>query len=224
MTENLSTLLLHLFTGTIRPLPPEGQPTGMFKSPVDRATVTKLGLVGDHHADKRVHGGPEKAVHLFTQDTYALLSERRPQLAPQLVPGVLGENLSTRGLTEEDVCVGDIFELGSAKLQISQPRSPCWKIDHRLGTSDMVDTLNGLACPGWYFRVLEEGEIAVGDELRLVERVSTWTLKQLLVLLNEHRPDPADLHAIAEAPGLTENWRRKYVGRAKWLQGLPGRF
>lgn len=214
----VSVPLLGLFVGSIRPLPPEGQPTGMFKEPVEQARVGVDGIVGDRQGDRRVHGGPEKAVHLFTQEAYDRISAERPDIAEQLRPGVFGENLSTRGLTEADACISDVFALGSARIQISQPRSPCWKIDNRLDTVNMVPLINDLGCPGWYFRVLTEGDITVGDELELVERPAPdWSLARMLRLLAEHRPEPTLLLELADAPGLNDALRRKCLGRAEWI-------
>ena len=107
--------LLGLFVGTtLRPLPPEGQPTGMFKEPVERAQICVGGIVGDHQGDRRVHGGPEKAVHLFTREAYGRIGEARPNVAQLLRPGILGENLSTSRLTESEVCIGDVYALAEA--------------------------------------------------------------------------------------------------------------
>lgn len=221
---DVSVPLLGLFVGTIRPLPPEGQPTGIFKGPVPRAEVHTDGIVGDHQGDRRVHGGSEKAVHLFTGEGYDRIAAARPDVAGLLRPGVLGENLFTRGLTESDVCIGDVYALGSARLQVSQPRSPCWKIDNRLGTRDMVPVIIGLGCPGWYFRVAAAGVVAVGDELQLLERPAPdWPLARLLATLAEHRPHPDTLRALANAPGLNENWRRRCLRRAAWLSGRSAR-
>lgn len=212
--------LLGLFVGGIRPLPPEGQATGMFKEPVERAKIHTAGIVGDQQGDRRAHGGPEKAVHLFTREAYVRIGAERPDVAELLRPGVLGENLSTSGVTEADACISDVYALGSARIQISQPRSPCWKIDHRLDTQNMVPLINALGCPGWYFRVLAEGEVAVGDHLWLIERPAPdWSLARMLAIMAAHRPDPADLASLAAAPGLNAQWQRRCLGRAQWLRG-----
>ena len=160
-----------VFVGTLRPLPPEGQQTGMFKMPVAGPVVAEReGLAGDMQADLRVHGGPEKAVHYYPAEHYAALAARVPALAGVLIPGVLGENLSGRGLTEDSVCIGDVFAIGTCRLQVSQPRQPCWKISHRLGHEPMSRVIADAGLTGWYFRVLEAGEIAAGDGIECVER------------------------------------------------------
>lgn len=208
--------------GGLRPLPREGQLTGMYKEPVaGPVRVGRLGLEGDRQGDLTVHGGPDKAVHLYPADHYAVLAARRPDLADLLVPGVLGENLSVRGIDEADVCLGDTWAAGTVRLQVSQPRRPCWKIDHRLGTEGMVDLVNELARPGWYYRVSVEGELAAGDAFELVDRPAPdLTLRGLLTAFAEHRPDPALLRCYAAAPGLTPGWVDRLTRRAAWLEGL----
>ena len=120
------------FIGGIRPLPDSGRPTGIYKQAVTAALeLGPEGFTGDHQADRRVHGGPDKAVHLYPARHYGQLVQRFPEAAGQLVAGSLGENLSTADLDESDVRVGDIWRLGDARLQVCQPRSPCWKIDDR---------------------------------------------------------------------------------------------
>lgn len=208
--------------GQLRALPREGQRTGMYKEPVTGPVhVGRLGLAGDRQGDLTVHGGPDKAVHLYPSDHYAVLARRRPDLADQLVPGVLGENLCVRGLDETGVCLGDTWAAGTVRLQVSQPRRPCWKIDHRLDTDGMVELINELLVPGWYFRVLVEGELEAGDAFTLVDRPAPdLTLRGLLETFGAHRPDPADLRRYATAPGLTPGWVDRLTRRADWLEKL----
>lgn len=162
-------LAVSIFTGGVRPLPPEGEPTGMFKREQPMPVwIGREGIAGDQQADRRVHGGLEKAVHLYPADHYPILAAAFPAIAGLLRPGALGENLSVAGLSEADVRLGDIFRLGDATLQISRPRTPCWKIDRRLGTEGVMAFIAEHGLTGWYFRVLEEGQAEGGDELRLV--------------------------------------------------------
>ena len=210
-----------VFVGTLRPLPPEGQQTGMFKMPVAGPVVAEReGLAGDMQADLRVHGGPEKAVHYYPAEHYAALAARVPALAGVLIPGVLGENLSGRGLTEDSVCIGDVFAIGTCRLQVSQPRQPCWKISHRLGHEPMSRVIADAGLTGWYFRVLEAGEIAAGDGIECAERPAPGlTLARLWTARLAHRPDPAELRCLAAAPGLNPDWVTRLVERAAWLAG-----
>ncbi|MDK9724095.1 MAG: MOSC domain-containing protein [Sterolibacteriaceae bacterium MAG5] len=209
-----------LFTGGIRPLPPENQPTGMFKDERFEPVWAGLeGFAGDAQADRRVHGGPEKALHQYSAENYARLAAAFPEAASLLVPGSLGENISVPGWTEADVCIGDVFRLGDARIQVSQPRSPCWKIDRRYGVEGMTQFIDREGVTGWYFRVVEEGEAAPGCAFELLERTAPdASIARLWRLWREHRPDPADLDALAATPGLSPNWVKKLADRAAWLR------
>ncbi len=164
-------LAVTLYIGAVRPLPPENQPTGIFKEiAAGPLHLGREGLAGDEQADRRVHGGPEKALHLYPADHYPRLAAAFPSIAPLLVPAILGENVSVAGLSEHDVCIGDIYRLGEATIQVSRPRSPCWKIDRRLGVNGVMAHMAATGMTGWYFRVLEEGAVKSGDALTLVAR------------------------------------------------------
>ncbi len=219
MDVSLSVVLDAVRIGRLRSLPPEGQATGIHKEPVaGPVRVTTLGLVGDEHGDRRVHGGPEKALHYFSVEGYERLASALG-LVGSLHPGDLGENLGGRGATERTVCVGDVFRIGTATAQVSRPRSPCWRIDHRLGVDGANLLLAQLRCQGWYLRVLEEGEVAAGDWMTLLERPSPdATIDRLLEVQQQDRPDPVELRELASATGLTPEISRRLSGRAEWLE------
>lgn len=212
--------LEQLFIGTLRPLPPEGRMTGMFKHAVSGVqTLGLTGLSGDEQADLQHHGGPYKALHHFPLEHYADFAQRWPERAPMLQAGVMGENLSTRGLTENGVCIGDVYTLGSCRIRVSQPRTPCWKINHRLDIGSASAYVVESGRTGWYYQVLETGTFAAGDPLTLVERPSPWlTLSHYWQTINAHRPDTALLRRIAAAPGLAPDKARRHAERALWLE------
>jgi len=221
----LAAPLTGLYTGRVQPMPGDGRPTGIFKSPaVGPVEIGAEGLAGDVQADRRVHGGPEKAIHHFPSDTYARLAERFPEQAAQFGPGQIGENFSTHGFAERHVCIGDVFTIGTARLQLCQPRSPCWKINARFGVEEGITEFiaeQGIA--GWYYRVLQPGTVQLGDTLRLIERPpGAPTLTAFWMLVNAHRPDPAALIALAEAPGLADGWRGRLLRRVEWLRTHAG--
>jgi MOSC domain-containing protein YiiM len=209
-----------LFTGRIAPLPGSGRPTGMFKVPLQApAWLGPEGLDGDEQADRRVHGGPDKAVHLYPAGHYARLASRFPQAATELLPGNLGENISCAALSEADVCVGAVFQLGEARLQICQPRSPCWKIDDRFAAEGMAAYIAEAQLTGWYFRVVQPGRVSPHDSLTVVDPASgAPTLAEALSLWQEHRPAPAALRGLASCPGIAAGWQRKIAERARWLE------
>jgi len=208
-----------LFLGGIRPLPPDNGPTGIFKQPVEMPVwLGKEGLAGDAQADRRVHGGPEKALHQYPVAHYARLAEAFPDAAPLLMPGSLGENLSVPGWDEVNISIGDVFQLGDAKIQVSQPRSPCWKIDHRFGADGMAQFIAEQRITGWYFRVLEEGAVEPGAGFARIERnFRPLPVATLLSVWAAHRPDPTYLLELSRAPGLSPGWVKKLVDRAERL-------
>ena len=213
-----------LFTGTIRPLPESGRPTGMFKQPVGAPLfLGPEGFAGDQQADRRVHGGPEKAVHLYPAAHYARLAEKFPEAAGKLRPGSLGENISSTTLDETRVRVGDVFQLGAAQLQLCQPRSPCWKIDDRFGCDGMAAYIAEQRLTGWYFRVLQPGAVMPETGLDLVESAADApTLAAAMALWATHRPAPDALRQLAATPGIAAGWQRKIVDRLAWLEKQDG--
>ena len=213
-----------IFTGRVKLMLPDGEPSGIFKSAVDGPRhLGTNGLEGDEQADLRYHGGPEKALHQFPAEHYALLAQEWPQCASLLEPGVLGENISTRGMTEHDVCIGDVFGMGEARIQLSQPRSPCWKIDRRLKVDGASRFVEAAGVTGWYYRVLDEGRLCAGDEIVLLERPNAWlTLVHYWDTVMAHRPDPVALRQIAAAAGLATDKAQRWLERAAWLEANAG--
>lgn len=210
-----------LLIGDIRILEPEGHRTGLFKEPVAQAMATRLGLVGDHQADHRYHGGPEKALHQYPPDHYPRLAARFPAAAHHAMPGGLGENLSSAGMTEWTVCIGDRYRVGEAELEVSQPRTPCWKINHRFGEKQLSQFIQTERMTGWYYRVIQEGLIATGAAITLQARPNPeWPLERFWRLVNQHRPEPQELQALAAAVGLTASWSQRLQDRAGRLGQL----
>jgi len=209
---------ISLFIGGIRALPESGRPSGIYKQAVSQAlSIGVEGLAGDQQADRRVHGGPEKAVHLYPARHYARLAARFPEAAGQLLPGSMGENISTPDLDEGDVGIGDIWRLGSARLQVCQPRSPCWKIDERFASEGMAAFIAEERLTGWYWRVLTPGRIAPGDPLLLETAADALTLAEAMLLWQAHRPPLADLEKLAASPGIASQWQQKIENRLRWL-------
>ncbi|HEY7575900.1 MAG TPA: MOSC domain-containing protein [Thermoanaerobaculia bacterium] len=141
--------------------------TAIYKEPVlFRVRVRRLNLDGDSQADLRVHGGPDKAVYAYDLSGY---EHFRRLLSTGLPFGQFGENLTVEGMPESLVRIGDIYRIGSALLQVSQPRSPCYKLSLRMGRPDFGKDFVASGHPGFYLRVLEEGELGAGDSIELVE-------------------------------------------------------
>lgn len=213
---------ISLFVGGIRLLPESGRPTGIYKQPATGPlALGPEGFLADSQADRRVHGGPEKAVHLYPAAHYARLAARFPEIAGQLVPGSLGENLSTAELDESSVRIGDIWQLGDARLQVCQPRNPCWKIDERFATEGMAQFIAEQRLTGWYWRVLTPGTVAPGNALLLEQAGTGPTLAAAMQLWQDHRPAIAELDRLAATPGIAEHWRQKIEQRLAWLRRSP---
>ncbi len=213
-----------LFIGGITQLPDSGRPTGMYKSPVrESIQLGDTGFVGDQQADHRVHGGPEKAVHLYPASHYQKLATRFPEVADALVAGSLGENLSTADLDENDVRIGDVWQLGEAQLQVCQPRNPCWKIDERFACEGMAAYIDAAGLTGWYWRVLQPGQVVPGDLLILREpALAAPTLRKAMQLWRQHRPEINALTQLAETPGIATGWKNKITQRLGYLKQAGG--
>jgi len=189
---------------------PNGEPSGIHKAPVrGPVAVTETGLAGDGQGDTRRHGGPEKAVHHYPTDHYDTWVADRPELGPALEAfGAFGENVATRGLTETDVCVGDVFRLGTAAVQVSHGRQPCWRLNVRFDDAAMAKRVQTTGRTGWYYRVLEPGEVQAGDVLVLRDRPRpAWPLFRLLDLLYRDTRNWDALAEMAALPELTPSWR-----------------
>ncbi len=206
--------VLALLAGKIAPLT-AGETSAIAKVPLHGACrIGFLGVEGDQQADQRVHGGPDKALHHYPSDHYAhwgSLAVDHPLLN---APGAFGENISTWGLLENAVCIGDRFRLGSALVEISQPRQPCWKQGARMQWTTLPAMMVRERRSGWYYRVIEEGEAAAGDSLTLLDRPhADWTVSRVfgLLIAGDHKRMPQDLAAIACLPQLFEGWRQRAV-------------
>lgn len=181
--------------------------TGIFKQPVnERVMVRSLNLDGDGQADLTVHGGLDKAVYAYPFEHYDYWRGELPQT--ELPLGIFGENFTTTGLTEADVNIGDRFEIGTVKLIVTQPRMPCYKLGIRFGRPDLVKRFLASRRTGFYFRVLQEGEVGVGDTLELVSRDdNNITVADITQLYTHEQTNPDLLHRAAQLAALPESWR-----------------
>lgn len=193
--------------------------TGIFKDPVaGPVRVTATNLEGDRQADLTVHGGVDKAVYAYPSEHYRLW--RRELERDDLPWGMFGENLTTEGLLEADVRIGDRFAIGTAELEVSQPRLPCFKLGIRFGRPDMVKRFLRSGRLGFYFRVRLEGVLAAGDPVRRLIAASpdAPTVADLARLESSDRHDTALLERAARTPALTDSWRRGYADRLARLR------
>jgi MOSC domain-containing protein YiiM/ferredoxin-NADP reductase len=181
--------------------------TGIFKSPVSgRIRLRSLDFDGDAQADLSVHGGPDKAAYVYASEHYAYWRRELPDMV--LPWGIFGENLTTEGLDEDALQVGDRFRIGSAEVMVTQPRLPCFKLGLRFGRDDMVKRLLASGRLGFYFRVVTEGEIAAGDQVLLVERAKdSLPVSEVTRLYAHDKNDLEGLQRMVGVAALPEDWR-----------------
>lgn len=194
----------------------------------ERQHATELGFTNDEQGDPRFHGGIQKALHIYPSEHYPVWQE---ELGDKIIfqsAGAFGENLSSSGVTEHSICLKDKIRIGSTLLEVSQGRMPCWKLNVRFDQNDMARRLQDTLRTGWYFRVLEEGEIGAGDEIILCERpYPEWPLTRIMEAVFTGCLDKQELKELAELP-LVESWgalieRRLETGKVEdWEMRLVG--
>lgn len=189
----------------------EAVATGIFKTAVHRPVhVSFLNLAGDRQADLTVHGGTYKAVYGYPSEHYDYW---RAQLRiDELQWGAFGENLSTAGLLEDGVFVGDRYRIGSAEFEVTQPRVPCFKLGIKFGDQRMVKQFLQSRRTGFYFKVIEEGEVAAGDKIERTAHGSI-SIADVLRAAYDRPADPALIELASQAIALPENWRAEFRDR-----------
>ena len=210
--------VLSVNVGLPREVSWRGKPvtTGIFKEPVaGPVPIRTLNLDGDRQADLRVHGGRDKAVYAYPSEFYELWRSERPELA--FPWGQFGENLTTEGLRDEDVSVGDRFRVGTAELIVTQPRLPCFKLGIKMGRDEFVTEFLQRGLFGFYLAVAREGEVEAGDPIVALSRDPRgFGVTEIARLYVHDRDDIEGLQRAAELDVLPESWRSYFRRR------LPG--
>ncbi len=191
--------------------------TGIFKHPVaGRILMHPLNLDGDRQADLSVHGGPTKAVYVYPGEHYAYWQGELPGMA--LPWGMFGENLTTRGLSESTVSIGDRFRIGSAEVVVTEPRLPCYKLGLRFGRDDIIKRFLASRRTGFYFGVLKEGDVGAGDAIQRISRDPHGvTVADIAHLYADKRANVELLHRAVQVEGLPESWRTYFRARIRKL-------
>lgn len=215
--------LTSIHVGKVAPLGPDGVPSGFVKHRTEAVVeVTCEGLAGDEQADLSVHGGVEKAVYGYALEHYADWRREFPQHLATLEPGGFGENLCIEGLREADICVGDVHRIGSVRLQVCQPRQPCFKLALRFSDNKMPKAMIRTGRAGWYYRVLESGETRAGDLVSLEDRPNPdFPFSRLVELISFGKASLTELKRLQNLSGLASDWRdraREMLDRRE----LPG--
>ena len=192
--------------------------TGFFKhSRADRQWLGYEGLRGDEQSDRRYHGGVDKAVCVYPGEHYPFWQET---LSLADMPwGAFGENFTTTGLLESEVCVGDTFSVGEARVQISQPRQPCWKLARRWRIKDLAAQVERTGLTGFYFRVLRHGFVKAGDLFSLEERpFPDWSIGRCNDVMHHGTGDVDAARDLAQCPALSGSWKDSLWARAAELE------
>jgi MOSC domain-containing protein YiiM len=187
--------------------------TGIYKEPVaGKHKISALGITGDKQADLKVHGGVYKAVYSYPFEHYESWSR---ELGQDSFPfGQFGENLTISGLMEDEVRIGDVFRVGTALLEVTQPRVPCFKLAHKMNLPKFPALFTASLRTGFYHRVLEEGEVSAGDA---IERVKTdpqsITVREMMRIMHIDREDFVTMEKAIRIPALTPSWREELQER-----------
>lgn len=208
--------VLSVNVGGIRDFDHRGQPakSGIWKSPVEgRVAARGVNLAGDDQADRRVHGGPDKAVYAYANEDARWWGEH---LGRALAPGEFGQNLDVDGIDVTGALVGERWEIGSCALEVSEPRIPCWRLAVRMSDDQFPRRFTEAGRPGTYLRIVQEGDLGVGDEVRVVDRPRhDLTIGDFFRIFTIDRGELRRLIDVAQvSPGWKE-WAEQQLARQK---------
>ena len=213
MTQTLEAIILGVFTGKARDRWDGKAPSAIAKQAASGPLwLSKTGLASDEQADTAVHGGPEKALHHYAADHMAHWATAFADRSDFFQPGCFGENISSLGLTEATLCLGDVLQMGGATVEICQGRQPCWKLNLHTEIAAMAPSFQRTGFTGWYYRVLEEGEVAAGGTIRLIQRQHPdWTLQRLIKARFDPKLQPHEAQELSQLAVLAEGWRAAFA-------------
>lgn len=214
-TGSVTARINGLFLGRV-----EHRWAGLDPSAIGKTLVTgdqeidALGFTQDAQADPKHHGGPDKAIHHYPTDHYApWIAEGA--IPAGTVPAAFGENIAAIGLTEDTLCIGDVLRLGTALVQVSQGRQPCWKVSQHTGNKRMAYLFQKTGRTGWYYRVLEPGRAGIGDTITLVERRQpNWSVRRVTAARLTRKVSQKEAAIMASMPELANGWRQAFARMA----------
>ncbi len=189
--------------------------TGIFKEPVrGPVRLRKLNLDGDKQADLTVHGGADKAIYAYPKEHYNYWKKELPEMS--LPWGMFGENFTTQGMFEETVNVGDQFQIGTAKVVATQPRMPCYKLGVKFGRMDIIKKFLASGLTGVYFKVMKEGDLEQGDEIKLIKKdENNVTIKDIVRLYTVNKDDLQTMERAVKVKDLPNGWKFHFIEHLK---------
>lgn len=201
-----------LYAGKPTPFGPRKTPSSIIKQPFQTIHVEFDGAVEDEQGNKKLHGGPEMAIHQYSQFSYQVLKNHFESIADRFVIGSIGENISSPDMTDENVLIGDIYKMGDVLLQVSSPRAPCVKINQRYFHKDIDLFIAKQGITGWYYRVMREGKITIGDPITLEDRdEQNPSIKEVMRLVRTKMGLREQKQEAANASGLAQEWVKKLM-------------
>lgn len=219
ITEKDGTAVLAINVGQPKPLPGQKREvlSGIVKHPVSVPVFLSFtGMTGDGQADLVNHGGPDKAVCVYDYSRYSALERLMDR---KLDWGAFGENLTVTGCKEEEVRIGDVFEIGDAKVQVSQPRQPCFKLSARYNYKDLPVYFQESGHTGFYFRVLEEGEVGPEPRFKRVQTdAASMTILEANRIMHQGKQDEEGMRALLSVPALSDSWKQSLLKRLNKLE------
>ena len=201
--------IVGLFTGRVQTLWPGQAPSAIAKTRIEGARqVTASGLQGDMCADRTVHGGPDQAIHHYAADHMPFWTTQFAQHTTTFVPGCFGENVATTGLDEHNLCIGDVLSMGTARVQVSQGRQPCWKLNAHIGHKDMARAFRTTCRTGWYYRVLEPGVVTPDSFMHVMERPAPeWPIHEVIAARFAREVSEETAQRLSDLAPLSAAWK-----------------
>lgn len=195
--------------------------------------LDSTGLAGDEQAEKAFHGGPDRALCHYPREHYDYWKMMYPEIEERFVAPFFGENISTVGMTEETVFIGDIYQWGSAFIQVTQPRSPCYKLNPLTDVADFAQVMQDTGRTGWLYRVIGKGDVSSQKPLSLLTRTSAVSVREAVAIAFHLPFDETEYRHLLHSPGLSASWtltmqRRLATGKIedfnRRLFGFAGPF
>lgn len=195
-----------VFTGPVRDTARCGRSAIEKRQTEGVLKLDATGLAGDEQAEKAFHGGPDRALCHYPREHYDYWKMMYPEIEDRFVAPFFGENISTLGMTEDTVFIGDIYQWGGAVIQITQPRSPCYKLNPLTDVSDFALVMQDSGRTGWLYRVIGKGEVSGLHPLKLLTRTSAVSVREAVAIAFHLPFDETEYRRLLHAPGLSASW------------------